>query len=213
MQKNPHAEVSKLEFRETVALAKASFEKTRNITYERYRLFTRAQESNESLESFHAALTAQAATAELGVLEEELVRDLFISRMKNTALQDTLTFETFSPDEVLKRTIKLEQSKQTTQAFQRIGSGTSGVGQLREPHIKIKQEPILAVGNKNLNYKRPNKIQTQKRWADNKNTTSKSDQRTCTRCGKNFGPGHLKNCPAMGKKYKNCTKPKHFAKM
>ena len=81
-----------------VRLAKELIEKTKNITYERYRLFTRTQESGETLESFHAALTAQAATAELGGFEEELVRDLFISRMKNTALQDTLTFETFTPD-------------------------------------------------------------------------------------------------------------------
>ena len=71
------------------------------------------------MESFHAALTAQSATAELGGLEEKLVRDLFISRIKNTALQDTLTFETFTPEEVLKRAIKFKQSKQTTQAFQK----------------------------------------------------------------------------------------------
>ena len=67
--------------------------------------------------------------------------------MRNTALQDTLTFETFTPDEILKRAIKFEHNKQTTQAFQRAGSGSSGVGQLREPQIKIKQEPIMAVGN------------------------------------------------------------------
>ena len=73
VQKNPHAEVSKLEFREMVAMAKASFEKTRNLTYEQYRLFTKAQEPGETLESFHAALTTQAATAELGGPEEELV--------------------------------------------------------------------------------------------------------------------------------------------
>ena len=212
-QKNPHAQVSKLEFREMVAMAKASFEKTRNITYEQYRLFTRAQEPGESLESFQVALTAQAATAELGGLEEELVRDLFISRMRNTALQNTLTFEIFTPGEVLKRAIKFEQSKQTTQAFQKAGSGNSGVGQLREPQIKIKQEPIMAVGKRNSNYKRQNKTQTQKRWTENKSTNSKSDQKTCTRCGKFFGPGHLKNCPAMGKSCKNCNKPNHFAKM
>ena len=94
-----------------MAQAKASVEKTRNITCERYRLFTRAQETGETLESFHAALTAQAATAELGGLEEELVRHLFISRMKKkTVLQDTLTFETLTPGEVLKRAIKFEQS-------------------------------------------------------------------------------------------------------
>ena len=71
----------------------------------------------------------------------------------------------------------------------------------------------MAVGIKNSSYKGQNKTQTQKRWADNKNTTSKSDQKTCNRCGKFFGPGHLKNCPAMGKNCKNCTKPNHFAKM
>ena len=77
--------------------------------YERYRLFTSTQESDETLESFHAALTAQVATAELGGLEEELARDLFILRMKNTALQDTLTYETFTPDEVLKRALNLNK--------------------------------------------------------------------------------------------------------
>ena len=63
VEKNPHTEESKLEFREMVNLVKVSFEKTKRITYERYRLFTRAQETGEALESFHAALTAQAATA------------------------------------------------------------------------------------------------------------------------------------------------------
>ena len=143
MQKNPHIEVSKLEFRDMVSLAKISFEKTKNITYERYRLFIRTQESRETLESFHAALTAQVVTAELGGLEEELVRDLFISRMENTALQDTLTFETFAPDEVLKRAIKFEQSKQTTQAFQKSVVGSSSGGQFSGSQIKIRAEKFV----------------------------------------------------------------------
>ena len=62
--KNFHTEVSKLEFREMVALAKFSIEKTKSIIYERYKLFTRRQESR-----IHAALTAQARKAELGILE------------------------------------------------------------------------------------------------------------------------------------------------
>ena len=72
VQKNPHTEVSKLQFREMIALAKDSFEKTKSITYERYKLFTKTQEAGESLESFHAALTAQAVKAELGTLEDDL---------------------------------------------------------------------------------------------------------------------------------------------
>ena len=43
VQKNLHVEVSKLEFREIVALSKASFDKTQSVTYERYKLFNRAQ--------------------------------------------------------------------------------------------------------------------------------------------------------------------------
>ena len=91
-------------------LAKISFEKTKCFTYEIYKLFTQSHETNETLESLHAALTAQAVKADLGGLEEELVRDLFIFRMRNVVLQDTLIFETFSPEEVLKRAIKFEQS-------------------------------------------------------------------------------------------------------
>ena len=112
-----------------VNLAKVSFEKTKNITCERYRLFTRAQETRETLESFHAALAAQAGTAELGKLEEELLRDLIIYRMKKASLQDTLTFETFTADEVLKRTIKFEQSKQATQTIHKSVTGNTSVGQ------------------------------------------------------------------------------------
>ena len=176
VQKNLHIEISKIEFREMVRLAKASFEKTKNITYERYRLFTRTQESGKTLEYFHAALTAQAARSELGGLEE-LVRDLFISRMKNTALQDTLIFETFTPDEVLKRAIKFQQSKQTTQAFQKSVVGSSMGGKIFEPQTKIKQEPIMAVGNKNQNYKRANRDQFKKKWNDtkDKNITGKKN--------------------------------------
>ena len=105
--------MSKLEFRELVALAKIAFEKTKSITYERSKLFTRTEEAGETLESFHAALTAQAAKEELDTLKDELVRGLFILRMKNAVLQDSLTFEIFPLDEVLKRAIKYKDTEQT----------------------------------------------------------------------------------------------------
>ena len=59
------------------------------------------QEQGETPEAFHAALTAQAARSELGTLKEEILRDLFISKIKNMTLQNTLTFETLAPEEVL----------------------------------------------------------------------------------------------------------------
>ena len=69
-------------------------------------------------------------------------------------MQDTLTFETLPPDEVLKRAIKFEQSKQSTQAFQKSTLGTAQAVTHSSSQIKIKLEPIMAVGNRNQNNKR-----------------------------------------------------------
>ena len=211
VQKNPHVEVSKLEFRQMVALAKTSFDKSQSVTYERYKLFNRSQETGESLEAFHAALTAQAARAELRTLEDELVRDLFISKMKNVVLQDTLTFETFSPEEVLKRALKFEQSKQTTQAFRKTNATTASTAQVNGT-MKIKQEPIMSIGKKNAYGRRQPNNMYKKKSSDRKGKNF-TDTKTCTRCGRPFGKGHLKKCPAMGKACKNCSKPNHYAKM
>ena len=138
-------------------------------------------------------MTAQAAKADLGVLEAELVRDLFISRMRNAVLQDTLTFERFTPVEVLKRAIKFEQIKQTTQAFQKSSTTTTNTGPFSNAQIKKKQEPIMAVGNKGHNPKRQTLDQTKRRTYENRRITrSRRDQKQGTRCGRTFGEGQLK---------------------
>ena len=68
-------------------LLEQAFKEEKNTIYERMLLFCRSQKNNESLESFHAALTEQASKCELGNLEEELVRDLFIAKMKEDDLK------------------------------------------------------------------------------------------------------------------------------
>ena len=141
MQKNPHDEIFKMSFREITELASISFQKVKSVTYEVYKLFTRMQESGESLEAFHIALAVQASRSELGTLESETVRDLLISKMKNMTLQDTLTFETLDPEEVLKRAIKFEHIKMTTIAFQKKNAAaTVGTGNNYNSGVNIKQE-------------------------------------------------------------------------
>ena len=172
------------------------------------------QESGESLEAFHAALTAQAARSELGTLESEIVRDLFISKMKNMTLQDTLTFGTLDPEEVLKRAVSFEHSKLTTMAFQNTNAAaTGGTSKNYNSGVRLKQEPVMVVRNstrstKNQQY---NKRETNKRQNNNKNSNTKA--KPYNRCGKVFDQGHLKNCSARGKTSKNCGKPNHFAKI
>ena len=134
--------------------------------------------------------------------------------MKNAALQNSLTFKTFSPEEVLLRAIKFEQSKQTTQAFQKSYTNTAGAGGLMGSQIKIKQEPIIEIGNIRGNERRTNKEPyKRKTWDSKNNPKTRTDQKQCTRCGKSFVEGHLRNCPAMGKMCKGCNKPNHFARM
>ena len=166
LQKNPHVEISKMSFRDITEFAEASFQKVKCVTYERFKLFTRMQESGESLEAFHAALTAQAARSELGTLESEIVRDLFISKTKNMTLQDALTFEALDPEEVLLRAINFEHSKLTTMAFQKTNAAaTGGTSNNYNSGVRLKQAPVMAVRNSTGNTKNQqyNKRETNKR--------------------------------------------------
>ena len=171
------------------------------------------QKSGESLEAFHAALTAQAARSELRTLESEIVRDLFFSKMKNMTLQETLTFETLDPEEVLKRAKKFEHNKLNTMAFQKSNAAATGeTSNNYNSGVRIKQEPVMAIRNSSGTTKNQNnKSETNKRQNNNKNSNEKAKQ--CNRCGRAFNQGHLKNCSAMGKTCKNCGKPNHFAEM
>ena len=51
LQKNAHAEKSEMSFKEIFELAEVSFQKVKSVTYESDKLFTRMQESGESLEA------------------------------------------------------------------------------------------------------------------------------------------------------------------
>ena len=106
MQKIPHVEISTLAFEDIIKMTKVAFQKVTSVSYEKYKLFNRTQQAERFIDLFYAALAAQAAMSELVTLEQEFVRDLFLSRMRNARLQDAITVETLSPEEVLKRAIK-----------------------------------------------------------------------------------------------------------
>ena len=101
--------------------------------------------------------------------------------MRNVVFQDTLTFETFSPGKVLKRAIKFEQSRETTQAFQKSSTSTNNSGLFSNSQMKIKQEPVMAIGNKGYNPRRQGQNQNRRKQYENRNNTrSKGDQKQCT---------------------------------
>ena len=74
-------------------------------------------------------------------------------------MQDTLTFETLDPKEVLKRAIKFEHSKLTTMAIQKTNAGaTVGTGNNYNSGVRLKQEPVMAVRNSTETQKKINNI-------------------------------------------------------
>ena len=108
--------------------------------------------------------------------------------MRSSALQDALTFETLPPDEVLKRAFNFEQKKQTTQAFQKSTLGTAQTTSQSNSQIKIKQEPILAVGNRNQQDKRFNRDRNRRKQPDERAPANYNtdDRKPFNRCGKPF---------------------------
>ena len=85
--------------------------------------------------------------------------EIYSFRRRKTQLKDTLTFELFTPDEVLKGALTIEKIKQTLHAFQKSQVNTLTEGYLSGSQIKPKHEPIMAVINKGQTKKLPNKEQ------------------------------------------------------
>ena len=84
--KHPNLKLQETTFRDLFKLMETVFKKERNLTYERFILFTREQKASERMSDFHAALSEQASKCELGTLEKDLVKDLFIARMNHKDL-------------------------------------------------------------------------------------------------------------------------------
>ena len=69
--------------------------------YERFKLFGRRQKENESLEKIHETLSELAKNCKLGELVSELVREIFITNIRNVEIQKKLCNEYLTPENVL----------------------------------------------------------------------------------------------------------------
>ena len=93
--------------------------------------------------------------------------------------------------------MKFEQSKQTTQAFQKSNTIAAGASQVQET-MKIKQEPIMNGGNKSTNSRRQPREQFKRRASDRRDGRNATESKSCTRCGRPFEEGHLKKRSGHG---------------
>ncbi len=184
----------------------------RNITVDIVIFLSRRQREAETLEQFHAALTALAAKCHFRDLETELVRDLFITNNTNLKLQRKFFRQAMDAEEVLETAIAWERGMVDQTSIEHHSKAKTANTSLLpgvletarcETNISedtpggptIKMEPVGAM-------QRPEK--PPRRGASVQN---------CRNCGNQFGPNHIQRCPARGQSCRNCGKPNHFTRM
>ena len=114
-QKNPHTQIEKCTTNELVHELNITFTIPRNTTFDRFKFFKSMQQSHESLETFYSRLREAGALCKFKDLEEDLVKDLFISNMNNTSNQMDLLSEVRTPQQVLNFAINRERGQANQQ--------------------------------------------------------------------------------------------------
>ena len=171
LQKNPQAAISRMSFKKITELESVSFPKVKCVIYEIYKLFTRMQTPEETLEAFHAALNAQAARSEIEALKSEIFRDFFLIKNEKHDVAGYNKIRNVRTRGGTKESHKIRTKQfafQKTKAAANVGASTSYIF-----GVKIKQEPVMAVRNstgstRNQQYER----ESNKRPNNNRPNTS-----------------------------------------
>ena len=123
-QNNPHTNIdtcSTYEFAHELAI---TFTKPRNTTYDRFQIINARQEPHQSLETFYSRLRELGAKAAFGGVEQDLVKDFFIGKMNNTAIQMELLSEMRTPAQALNYALARERGQQNQKEILRGNNST-----------------------------------------------------------------------------------------
>ena len=92
-QNNLHTQIEKYTTHELVHELNITFTNLPKNTFDGFRFFKSMQQLHESLETFYSRVREAGALCNFRDLEEDLVKDLFISNMTNTSIQMDLLSE------------------------------------------------------------------------------------------------------------------------
>ena len=186
-QNNPHTKIDTCTTYEFAHELSLTFTKPRNTTYDRFQIINARHEPHESLETFYSRLRELGAKAALGAMEQDLVKDFFIGKMNNTAIQMELLSETRTPAQALNYALSRERGQQNQKEILR---GNNSNWSTTVAHLSSrKSRPAILPTPQSKQYPQ------------------------CWRCGGSFIPNHLNNCPAKVSYCNICKKPGHFAKL
>ena len=189
-----------------------TFIRPRNVTFDRYLLLTRLQQKGETVEQFHFALRTLAEFCQLGALEDDLLRDIFIANMIDPEIQKELLKVTLDPEKALELAIELcarsqlaIQAKNTTDL-----SMVSVVG---------RSEPVLALSSSRYrrnyrgNFSQLRGNHNPPGGNSNQSNRHQFQQHNCRNCGQPWTQEHRARCQAIGQTCRRCNKLNHLAKV
>ena len=142
--KNPGKRILDINFAEFWESLKTTFTVTTNLTYESFKFFGRRQKENESLEKSHETLFESSKNCKLGELESELVRDIFITNMRNVEIQKKLCIEYLTPKNVLSYVLVNEKGTKIHQKYLKFSTYNA----VQRPQY-IKNAPTLNIVENN----------------------------------------------------------------
>ena len=151
------------------------------------------QQPHESLETFYSRIRETGAICKLKDLEEDLVKDLFISNMTNTSIQMDLLSEVRTPKQVLNFAINRERGQANQQEI------------IRAHSINTSWSQVSYIRNR----PRPN-FQQRKPKQPILPTPTSGKIEPCYKCGHPFIKNYLNKCKAQNFTCKLCKKIGHF---
>ena len=157
-------------------------EPKKNVSYERYKFFSRAQESGESIDQYVTILRKLCETCEFGTLKNSLIKDRIVLGVNNTKTRERLLRV---PDLTLQKALDVVRSAEATdmQMKELDDSSVHGIGREK---------------NKSTDKKTP---------SDNEEKRPPSKKFNCGNCGTRHG---ARECPAYGKTCNYCQRRNHF---
>ena len=192
-QRNPHTRIERYTTNELVHELAMTFTRPRNTTFDRFQCFKAMQRSNESLETFYSRLRELGAHCKFEKLEEDLVKDIFISNMRSSNIQMELLSEARTPQQALNYAIN------------------RGRGQANQ------QETLKANTSWNtVSYVRQNKTRPQMAYAPQARPQTPYGQQkssACWKCENTFYMAHLQTCPAKQMQCKICKNVGHYTSL
>ena len=157
-------------------------EPKKNVSYERYKFFSRAQESGESIDQYVTILRKLCETCEFGTLKNSLIKDRIVLGVSNTKTRERLLRV---PDLTLEKALDVVRSAEATEMqMKELDSDSSvhGIGREKDKS-------------------------TDKKTPSDEEKRPPSKKFNCRNCGTRHG---ARECPAYGKTCNYCQRRNHF---